>query len=238
MKKIDFTDLILFENTDFIAINKPPGISTLEDRKVETNLLNIAKNSYPDIQVCHRIDKDTSGVLVFAKNPTGYRHLSLQFQNRQVKKIYHAVVYGKSEFRDKLIDIPLIEKNNNMVIWDVKAGKESMTFFTTLENYTFSSLIACRPISGRKHQIRVHLKYIKHPIIADQIYSGENVYLSQLKKNYKSNQRTENPLINRMALHSFSISFKTLKDHEQTIEAPYPKDFVILLKQLRKYSNI
>ena len=97
MKKISFNDLIIFEDSDYLAISKPPGISTLEDRQDNFNILSMAKDSYPDIQNCHRIDKDTSGVLVMAKNPEAYRHLSLQFQNREVQKIYHAVVHGQTE---------------------------------------------------------------------------------------------------------------------------------------------
>ena len=137
MKNLDFTDLILFENTDFLAINKPPGISTLLDRKEESNLLTTAKNIYPDIQVCHRIDKDTSGVIVFAKNPEAYKHLSLQFQNRQVKKIYHAVVHGNTEYKNQMISVPLIDKNSSQVNWDNKTGKEAITIFSSIENYIY-----------------------------------------------------------------------------------------------------
>ena len=100
-KKLKFDDLILFEDDDYVLINKPPFISTLEDRNTPENLLALAKGKIEDAQVCHRLDKDTSGVLAIAKNPEAYRHLSMQFENRQVSKIYHAVADGLHQFHRK-----------------------------------------------------------------------------------------------------------------------------------------
>jgi len=197
----------------------------------------MARNVYHDIQVCHRLDKDTSGVLVFAKNQEGYKHLSLQFQNREVEKVYHATVHGQTGFKNYLVDLPLSLKGHGTVKWDSKSSKKSNTFFTTIKNFKNVSLVECKPVTGRRHQIRVHLKYSKHPIIADTMYDGEFVYLSKMKRNYKPGQRAEKPLINRMALHAFTISFQALDGKVEQIEAPYPKDFVVLLKQLEKHGN-
>lgn len=238
MKKLQFKDLILFENTDYLAINKPPGVSTLEDRVEKDNILTIAKDEFPDIQVCHRLDKDTSGVLVLAKNPESYKHLALQFQNREVDKIYHAVVHGQPDFKDYEVDLSLTVKGQGTVKWDTKFGKESKTFFTTLQKYKLCSLIECKPITGRRHQIRVHLKYAKHSIIADTKYDGELIYLSNMKRKYVEGRREERPLLNRVALHAFSIAFKTLDGKVELINAPYPKDYQILMKQLEKYGCI
>ena len=91
---IHFKDLILYENEDYVVINKPPFIATLEDRVEKVNVLALAKDYTLDAQVCHRLDKETSGVLAIAKNPEAYRHLSMQFEHREVTKIYHAVVDG------------------------------------------------------------------------------------------------------------------------------------------------
>lgn len=237
MKNINLISLILFEDTDFLAINKPSGISTLEDRAEDTHILSMAKNQFPDIQVCHRIDKDTSGVLVFAKNAEAYKHLSIQFQQRKVSKVYHAVVHGQTDFEDKLIDTPLFVKNQGMVKWDTKTGKESLTYFTTLQNFKSYSLIECKPITGRRHQIRVHLKYANHSIVADTKYDGEQAFLSQMKRKYKPGKHEEKPLISRMALHAKSISFESLNGEQIFIDAPYPKDFLVLLKQLKKYGG-
>lgn len=238
MGKQMFKGLILFENDDFLVINKPSGISTLEDRIENSNILATAKVSFTQIQVCHRLDKDTSGTLVLAKNPEGYRHLSLQFQNRTVEKIYHAIVHGQTNFMNYLIDVPLSIKNHGNVKCDAKKGKASSTIITTLQNFKTCSLVECKPITGRRHQIRVHLKSGNHPIIADTLYEGEFVYLSQFKKKYKPGQREERPIINRMALHAVSIAFKTLDGKTVVTKAPYPKDYEILLKQLKKYNAL
>lgn len=238
MKRELIKDIVIFENADYLAINKPHGISTLDDRSGTIHILSIVKSRYPEIQVCHRIDKDTSGVLVFAKNNESYRHLSLQFQERKVNKVYHAVVLGSSNYKNYVIDFPLTIKAQGIVRWDSKKGKESKTFISTLANYKAFSLLECKPITGRRHQIRVHLKSVNHPIIADKKYSGKDLYLSQIKKTYRSGGKEEKPIINRMALHARSICFHSKENKGILIEAPYPKDYKILIKQLNKYCSV
>src|SRR5690242_15127515 len=100
MKTPDFKALILSEDDDYILINKPPFISTLEDRHDRVNILALARNYADDAQVCHRLDKDTSGVLAIAKNPEAYRHLSMQFEHREVSKVYHAIADGIHDFNN------------------------------------------------------------------------------------------------------------------------------------------
>src|SRR5690606_22971573 len=105
MKYPVFKDLIIFENEDFIVVNKPPFLSTLEDRTPNsTNLLKLAKQHNPELQAGHRLDKDTSGCVVFAKNPEAYRHVSMQFEHREVYKVYHAVAWGVHKFEDQLVN--------------------------------------------------------------------------------------------------------------------------------------
>ena len=128
MRKLNFNELIIFENEHYLAINKPFGISTLEDRNDDEHILSIANKLFPHLQVCHRLDKETSGVLVLAKNPESYKHLSIQFQERKVVKIYHAVVLGQTNFDNSEINLPLLVKNKGMVKWDPKNGKKSNTF--------------------------------------------------------------------------------------------------------------
>ncbi|MCG8310335.1 MAG: pseudouridine synthase [Cytophagales bacterium] len=235
MKRAVFEEWVIHECADYLAINKPPGLATLEDRAHGAHMLSIAKTFYKDIQVCHRLDKDTSGVLVFAKNNDAYRNLAVQFQERKVDKIYHAVVDGSTEFHNYLLDVPLIEKGHGTVKWDAKHGKDSKTYISTISNFQSFSLLECKPCSGRRHQIRVHLKYLNHSIIGDKKYDGREIYLSQIKKKYKSAGNTKRPIIKRMALHAFSISFRNMENEALYIEAAYPKDFEILLKQLNKY---
>jgi len=235
MKKRFLDDILLLENEDILVINKSSGISTLDDRKDTTNVLSEVKELYPQIKNCHRLDKYTSGALIFAKNLETYRSISLQFQNREVKKVYHALVHGHTNFKDFEVNVPLLIKGSGNVHYDTKKGKASITNFKTLRNYKNFSLVECQPHTGRKHQIRVHLKYTGHPIVADQTYGGEFIFLSQIKRNYRKSKYSEKPMIDRMALHALSVEFKLPSGESISVEAPYPKDFSILLSQLEKY---
>lgn len=114
MKKIKFEDLILLENSDFLVINKPPYLSSLDDRHEAQNILDLAKTYWEDAQLCHRLDKETSGCLVISKHAEAYRHLAMQFENRQVEKIYHAVVEGIHDFQDLLVDRNLLANNKGI----------------------------------------------------------------------------------------------------------------------------
>ena len=234
LTKLRFDDLIIFEDENYCLINKPPFISTLEDRNTPENLLALAKGSIEDAQVCHRLDKDTSGVLAIAKNPEAYRHLSMQFENRQVSKVYHAVADGLHQFQNQCVDAPILKQNDGTVKIS-REGKDAQTWFTSVETYKVHTLVECRPVTGRMHQIRIHLSLLKAPIAGDEAYGGKIFFLSSLKRNFKLEKNTEEqPLIKRMALHAFSLEFLNLKGEIVKTQAPYPKDFHALLKQLRE----
>ncbi len=235
MKKINLDDIILFESEDVLAINKPLGYATLDDRVDEINVLSTLKKSHPDIKNCHRLDKYTSGVLLFAKNPESFRSISMQFQNREIKKVYHAVAHGHVAFGQFEVKIPVLVKPSGPVSCDFKQGKKSLTVFKTLKQYKNCSLVECLPVTGRRHQIRVHLKYAGHPIVADGSYGGTPLFLSQIKRKYKPTQTEERPIMSRMALHAYSIGLTTMSGDFITIESPYPKDFRLLISQLEKY---
>ena len=236
MKYPVFKDLILFENDDYIVINKPPFLATLEDRSLHaTNILKLARQYHPDVQVCHRLDKETSGALALAKNNEAYRHLSMQFEHRQVSKLYHAVAWGIHDFEDLLVD-RAIEPGLKGKAKLSRSGKSAQTYFRILEKYSQHTLVACKPITGRMHQIRLHLAYLGASIVGDTLYGGENLYLSSLKRKFNlSKDAEEQPLIKRFALHSVQLGFTLLQGEEITVEAPYPKDFQVLLKMLRQY---
>jgi len=230
--KITIQDLILFEDEDYFLVNKPPFLSTLEDRHESVNLLGLAREYVEDAQVCHRIDKDTSGVLVIAKNPEAYRHMSMQFENRTIKKVYHAVVDGVHSFKDVLVDAPIL-KLDNVVRISRTEGKSAQTYFTSLQAYRKHTLVECRPITGRMHQIRIHLSTLSASITGDDTYGGKPFFLSDIKRGFNLKKQTEEqPLLKRMALHAYALQFLDLKGNEQKVEAPYPKDIAALIRQL------
>lgn len=231
--KPNFEDLIVFRDEDFILINKPPFISTLEDRHDKVNLLGLAREFLPTAQVCHRLDKDTSGVLAIAQHPEAYRHMSLQFEHREVTKVYHAIVNGIHNFRDTLVDEPILKLDDGVVKIHRRDGKAAQTYFTTLKTYRYQTLVECRPVTGRMHQIRIHLSTFHAPITGDSIYGGKPFFLSSVKRGFNLKKETEErPIMQRMALHAFALKFKDMKGQEQTVEAPYPKDLQALVRQL------
>jgi len=234
MKKIVFQDLILIEKSDYLVINKPPYLSSLDDRHEAQNILDLAKSYWEDAQLCHRLDKETSGCLVIAKHPEAYRHLAMQFESRQVEKVYHAVVEGIKDFQELLVDRNLLA-NNKGIAKVSKEGKPAQTIFTTLRTYFAHTLVACTPITGRLHQIRVHLAYLKAPICGDILYGGKPLYLSALKRRFNLKKDTEEqPIMQRVSLHAYAIKFMGLDGKEFSAQAPYPKDFEVLVQQMEK----
>ncbi len=233
-----FKDLIVFENEEYIVVNKPPYVATLDERTGDTtSILRMAKTYHADAQVCHRLDKETSGILAIAKTPEAYRHLSMQFEGRQVDKVYHAVVQGTHVLDWISVYLPLLPLPNGIVKIDRQEGKEAETIFKTLKLYRKHTLVECHPVTGRMHQIRVHLTALKAPIVCDEQYGGAPIYLSQIKRDFNLKKGTEEqPLIARVALHAFALTFRLLTDERITVEAPYPKDFGALVRQLDRHS--
>jgi 23S rRNA pseudouridine955/2504/2580 synthase len=238
--KLKFEDWIIFENEDYIVVNKPPHVATLDERTVDksVSVLRLAKEYSFDAQVGHRLDKETSGVLAIAKNPAAYRSLAMQFEHREVTKRYHAVVNGVHDFDSISVYLPIAPvKDGSYVRIDRQKGKLAETIFFTKKAYRKHTLVECIPITGRMHQIRVHLMCLKAPIVCDPTYNGEPIFLSELKRKFKLKQEAEEwPLIQRVALHAYSLTFSLLNDESITVEAPYPKDFDVLVKQLEKNS--
>lgn len=236
-QRFDFEGSILFQDDNYVLVNKPPFISTLEDRNDPINILQVARNFIADAQVCHRLDKDTSGVLAIAKNPEAYRHLSIQLEDRQVTKIYHAVVDGIHDFKNQLVDAPILKQNDGTVKI-AREGKRAQTTFTTMRVLGSYTLVDCRPVTGRMHQIRIHLARLGASIAGDDLYGGKPVFLSKIKRGYNLKKNSEEePLMHRMALHAFSLEFLDLEGKKVKVEAPYPKDFRVLLKQLEDNSR-
>ncbi|MEQ8534362.1 MAG: RNA pseudouridine synthase [Imperialibacter sp.] len=236
MKKEKFEDWILFENENYLLINKPPFLSTLMDRQSERNILDLARGYVADAQVAHRLDKNTSGVIAIAKNPEAYRSLAIQFEKRKVYKIYHALTDGIHKFEDHKVAVPLLTTGKGEVKPSRK-GKASETILNSVKAFSNHTLLSCKPLTGRMHQVRVHCAYAGAPIAGDELYGGKWLYLSSLKRKFNIGKfEEEQPLIKRYALHAHELAFKDLDGKKVGAVAPYPKDFEVLIKQLEKNS--
>lgn len=236
----------LYEDADVLAVYKPAGLMVHGDGKSpEYTLADWMLENYPESKhvgepmviitktdaripqtvilrpgIVHRLDKETSGVMLLAKTQQGFLHLKEQFQSRTIEKTYHAFVYSNSKQDELHIDAPIARSSKDVRRWT--AGKDArgerrdaVTDITVLGRTVVEGvpvmLLEARPKTGRTHQIRVHCKYIECPIIADTLYApGRDALLG----------------FTRLALHAYKISFTTMKGERLTIEAPYPEDFV------------
>ena len=231
---------IIFENDDFIAVDKASGILTIPDRHDETqlSLYKILLQKYGKIFIVHRLDRDTSGLILFAKNETTHKHLSQLFEQRNIEKNYLGIVRGSMPQKKGTINEAIAEhpfRKGEMTV--SKKGKPSLTDYEVVEDYGIYSLVQFDIHSGRTHQIRVHTKFIGHPIVCDTVYGdGKPALLSSFKKKYKLSLRDEQerPILNRLALHSHRLTFIDLQKKKHSIEAPLPKDMRALLQQLKK----
>ena len=237
MKRFKFKEQIVFENYNYLAINKPPGVSSLHERIGLANSVFEQAKKYDDqLQLCHRLDKETSGVLLLSKNSNAYSHAAKAFEKRIIKKTYHAISHGIHTYDDFTVDLPLVTTRSGRSAINKQKGKPSKTTFNTLENFTHYTLISCSPESGRQHQIRIHLASQNAPIAADEIYGGKMPFLSNFKKKFNLRKDSEErPMINRFALHAYSLTLMDIDGTVLEIQADYPKDFKVFLSQLRKF---
>ena len=233
---------ILFENEDFIALNKPAGLLSIPDREgKDPSLKSWLKDKYGSIFTVHRLDRDTSGVIVFAKNETTHKYLSKIFEERAVEKIYQGIVQGTLPEKKGSIDLPIMEhpvKPGTMVV--NKKGKASLTDYEVQEELGLFSLVQFQIHTGRTHQIRVHMQSLGHPIVCDELYGDARpILISSFKRHFKLSkaEEQERPILARMGLHSQLLHFKDEKGEFHTLDAPMPKDMKALLQQLRKWKE-
>ncbi len=232
---------VIFENDDFVVINKPAGMLSIPDRvQSEDSLKDILREKYEHIFTVHRLDKDTSGVIVFAKNETTHKFLSLQFENRETQKYYSGIVTGTLDKNQGIVDMPVIEHPVKKGIMTTSPkGKSAVTEYEVLEEFGPMSLLRFKILTGRTHQIRVHMKCLGHPIVVDELYGdGQPILLSSLKKKYKLSQREEEerPILGRLALHAEKLLLTNTQGQSQEFTADMPKDMRALLQQLKKIS--
>jgi len=240
----------LYEDDHILAVNKPAGLVVHSDGKTDTyTLADWFRDTYPASSavgepmmladgtvinrpgIIHRLDKDTSGVILLAKTQEGFLHLKEQFQKRTIEKTYHAFVYGNIKEDDVVIDAPIGRSSSSIRKWtsgrdmrNVETARDAETVVHVLgrgvdeatgEPITF---VEAKPKTGRTHQIRVHLTHIGRPLIADTLYTKRNPLLG----------------FTRVALHAQSITFIDMNGEEQVVAAPYPDDFLSAVNQFEK----
>jgi 23S rRNA pseudouridine1911/1915/1917 synthase len=230
---------VIFENDSFIAINKPAGLLSIPDRmQSETSLKDILLEKYGAIFTVHRLDKDTSGIILFAKTEAVHKYFSQLFEERKIEKYYQGLVLGSPAQKKGTIDAPISEhplQKGLMVVH--RNGKPSVTDYEVVEEHRSFSLLQFQLHTGRTHQIRVHCKNMGHPLACDDLYGdGKPVLLSSIKKKFKlsKHDEEERPMLNRVALHSYRLKFTDADGKVIDLVAELPKDIRALLQQLRK----
>lgn len=239
----DYT--VLFNDEHIVVFNKRSGLNIAADRyDADSPRLDIlAEKEFGKLFAVHRIDKDTSGVIIYAKTQEAHRHLSMQFQNRSVQKTYHCLVRGRPSWDSLRVELPLLPDGDakHRTVVNKKSGKYSLTEFFLIGVCGPYSWIKALPHTGRTHQIRVHLAENNLSIVCDALYSGNQkpVCLSELKRNWHGDEFLEKPLLSRLALHAYQLELTHPASLERlTFTAPYPKDMDATRKQLAKLYNV
>lgn len=234
---------ILHEDDDILIVHKASGILSIPDRydKKLPDLFSKLSAKYGKVLVVHRLDRETSGVMMFAKNERAHRHLNTQFQEQKITKLYHAIVSGRVDRDQMTIDIPIIphpHKKGKMI--PSVRGKASLSELRVLERFRYSTFVEVNLITGRQHQLRVHCSAIGHPLLVDTLYGGaEHFMLSSIKRRFNLKKGSEElPVISRITMHAYQIAFLHPSSGEKMIfTADYPRDFAATLQLLRKYSE-
>ncbi|MCK4998659.1 MAG: RluA family pseudouridine synthase [Anaerohalosphaera sp.] len=239
---------IIHEDDDIIVLNKQSNLivhpargyknGTLVNGLVyyfRNNLSSVGEDYRPGI--VHRLDRNTTGVMVVAKNDTAHWKLSRQFQERTTKKTYMAIVHGVPELDGDMINAPIGVNPRVREKMAVRAdGKESVSFYEVQEAFQGYSFVKLRLKTGRTHQLRVHMSYLRHPIVADDMYGGKVVYPWQLENREAA---VEEPVLARVALHAWRLKIKhPATDEEMEFVADLPGDIQHLLDELRKWRKI
>lgn len=234
---------ILYEDENILAINKPAGLIVhLDGRTEEPALTDWLLKKYPNIEnvgepyikddgteikrpgVVHRLDRETSGVMLVAKTKEGFEYLKKQFLKRTIKKFYRVLVWGDFKEKEGVVDKAIGRSLNDFRRWTAERGKrgeerDAVTFYWVLETGKGISYLEAMPKTGRTHQIRVHMKALNHPVVCDKLYAPNKECLFGLE---------------RTALHSFSIEFKNLNNESVKIECSLPDDMKSALELLAK----
>ncbi len=235
---------ILYEDVDMLAVNKPAGLVVHSDGKTkDRTLADWVLEKYPETKnvgepgktstgefvprpgIVHRLDRETSGVMLIAKTEEAFQNLKKQFQNHQIQKVYEAFVLGEMKNVEGVIDRPISRSSSDFRKWTAQRGgrgeeREAVTEYKVLKRGDGVTFVQVMPKTGRTHQIRVHFKAINYPLISDSLYGRED----------------ENNLgFERLALHSKSVTFRDMDGHEHEVSAPYPEDFGRAIEALQSH---
>ena len=231
---------LLYEDDDYVVINKSAKLLSLPDRWDQDipNAYGYISERFGKVYVVHRLDKDTSGAMAFAKNEKAHAHASRLFESREVKKVYVAILEGNLATQEGTVDKAIQNIPGGKGKQQIHAdGKSSQTSYKVIENYRGYTLVEFQPRTGRTHQIRVHAAYLGAPLLCDIMYGYTSDFkVSTIKKKkYKTKKfETERPLLTRQALHAKQLSFKGLDGKLVSVEADLPKDLRATINQMKK----
>lgn len=250
---------ILMNDDAVVAINKPAdcvSVPSKGEKRVASRMIGeqlgipYKGDVDPRVRPVHRIDKDTSGVLLFAKTRAAQQFLSEQFQNRKVEKEYLALVIGNPSEMEGTIDANIRRDPSNALRMEIhRVGKPAVTHWKLFQRFRGYSLLQVKPLTGKTHQIRVHLASIGHPLVIDPHYGSRlrkkddrdrepGFYLSSFKRDYRSTRNDEErPLISRLTLHAHKLALTHPNGSPLALQAEPPKDFRAAINMLTKYAS-
>ncbi len=234
---MDLSENIIYEDADILAINKLAGLIVHPDgRTKEESVSGWLVKKYPEVKgvsdeneelqitndesdrdgVVHRLDRETSGVLLLAKTDEGLKCLKEQFRNREIQKIYYVFVYGNMKEDHGTLNLPIGKSPSDFRKYSAGRGatglkREATTYFQVLKRGDGTTLVEARPKTGRTHQIRVHFTALQRPVVGDKLYASTKPEMLGFK---------------RLALHAREITFKDTKGESHTVTAPFPQDFI------------
>ncbi|PWH18625.1 MAG: RluA family pseudouridine synthase [Anaerolineae bacterium] len=220
-------DWVIYSDDQLLVIHKPSGLRVLPDGyhpQIE-HVRSVLEPHFGRLWIVHRLDKETSGVLLLARTAQAHRSLNLQFDHHAVEKIYHALVLGNPTWEEITIDYPLLVNGDrrHRTVVDLARGKAALTLCKRLETFKHCTLLSVQPKTGRTHQIRAHLAHLGYPILGDRLYGfSAAAFLSPIS-------------VERLALHAFSLSIQHPTKGERICwTAPYAADFQNWLERLRQ----
>ena len=238
---------IIFENDDLLVINKPTGVSVTADRGGDADLLQLLAPQLTltePLRLIHRLDKETSGVMMVGKHKEAQSRYSSLFERRQIRKLYLAIVQGPLSYPGGFIKDPIARSQRNPRAMHIhpRLGKPAHTVWKQLADFGMLSLVAAQTITGRTHQIRIHLSHRGMPLAIDSMYGANKpLMLSSYKHGYRpKHEKEEVPMINRLTLHAFQLTIPVGPQEApqmQTFVAGLDKKFAAAIKLLTKHTK-